>query len=239
MEHVSAFPIYRRIQLDKLIRTTLGLKRGDPSRAGPGAVAPLAASGDTNGLLSNRIMNICVPKMHKICQAAEEILAFKKELCSMELVTWLLSQLSTLTLLAQQFAWSLKNVQTQRPNKWHFRRNLHASYLPITVCSLHSSQQASLCAYGVQASCVAPRLQSCNSDDTSPSQLDCPGATPGSGNTVTTVSFSPAYCTLSHIPTTSTFNTRTSNCAMYEHQLNACPTVPTTGLFGRHSYICK
>ena len=37
MEHVSAFPIYQRIQLDKLI----GLKRGVPSRAGPGAVAPL------------------------------------------------------------------------------------------------------------------------------------------------------------------------------------------------------
>jgi hypothetical protein len=28
--------------LDKLIRTTLGLKRGAPSRAEPGAVAPLA-----------------------------------------------------------------------------------------------------------------------------------------------------------------------------------------------------
>jgi hypothetical protein len=26
--------------LDKLVRTTLGLKRGAPSRAGPGAVAP-------------------------------------------------------------------------------------------------------------------------------------------------------------------------------------------------------
>jgi hypothetical protein len=28
--------------LDKLIRTTLDLKRGAPSRVGPGAVAPLA-----------------------------------------------------------------------------------------------------------------------------------------------------------------------------------------------------
>jgi hypothetical protein len=28
--------------LDRLIRTTFGLKRGAPSRAGPGAVAPLA-----------------------------------------------------------------------------------------------------------------------------------------------------------------------------------------------------
>jgi hypothetical protein len=68
----------------------------------------------------------------------------------------------------------------------------------------------------VQASCVAPHLQSCNSDDTSPSQPNCPGATPGSGNTVTTGSFSPALCTLSHIPTTSTVNRHTSNCALYK-----------------------
>jgi len=128
----------------------------------------------------------------------------------------MLSELSTLTLLAQQFSWSLKNVQTQWPNKWHFWCNLQVSYLPITVCCLHSSQQASLCAYGVRAFCVAPHLQSCNSDDTSPSQLNCPGATPGSGNTVTTVSLSPAYCTLNHIPTMSTFTTWTINSALYE-----------------------
>jgi len=23
------------------------------------------------------------------------------------------------------------------------------------------------------------------------------------------------------------------------NQLNGCPTVPTTGLYGKHSYICK
>jgi len=38
-----------------------------------------------------RVMNVRVPKVHKISQAAEEILAFQKELCSMELVSLLLS----------------------------------------------------------------------------------------------------------------------------------------------------
>jgi hypothetical protein len=46
---------------------------------------------DTSGLLSNRVMNLRVPKVHKISQAAEEILAFQKELCSMELVSYMVA----------------------------------------------------------------------------------------------------------------------------------------------------
>lgn len=166
---------------------------------------------DTNRLQGNTVMNHHVPKMHRISKQQK-----KYQLFSKKSAPW--SQLSTSTLLAKQFTWSLKDGQTQRPNKWHFSCNLHTSYLPTTVCSLHSSQQASLCAYGVQAFRVAPHLQSCNSHDTSPSQPHCPGATPGSGNRVTTVSFSPAYCTLSHIPTTSALNTHTSNCDKWSIQ---------------------
>jgi hypothetical protein len=51
----------------------------------------LAKDRDTSSLLRNRAMNFRVPKVHKISQAAEEILAFQKELCPMELVRWLLS----------------------------------------------------------------------------------------------------------------------------------------------------
>jgi len=47
----------------------------------------LATNRHTSGLFSNRVMNLHVPKMHNISQAAEEILAFQKELCSMELVS--------------------------------------------------------------------------------------------------------------------------------------------------------
>jgi hypothetical protein len=50
----------------------------------------LAKDRDTSSLLGNRVMNLCVPKMHKISQAAEETLAFQKELCSMQLVSLLL-----------------------------------------------------------------------------------------------------------------------------------------------------
>jgi hypothetical protein len=47
----------------------------------------LAKNRHTSGLLSNRVMNLHVPKMHNISQAAEEILPFQKELCSMELLS--------------------------------------------------------------------------------------------------------------------------------------------------------
>jgi len=47
----------------------------------------LAKNRHTSGLLSKRLMNLHVPKMYKISQAAEKILAFQKELCSMELVS--------------------------------------------------------------------------------------------------------------------------------------------------------
>jgi hypothetical protein len=51
----------------------------------------LAKDRDTSGLLGNRVMNLCVPKMHKISQAAEVTLAFQKELCSMELACYIVS----------------------------------------------------------------------------------------------------------------------------------------------------
>jgi hypothetical protein len=50
----------------------------------------LAKDRDTSGLLGNRVKNVRVPKVHKIFQAAEEILAFQKELCAMELICLLL-----------------------------------------------------------------------------------------------------------------------------------------------------
>lgn len=53
----------------------------------------LAKDRNTSGLLGNRVMNLCVPKVHIISQAAEEILAFQKDLYSMELVSCLVSYL--------------------------------------------------------------------------------------------------------------------------------------------------
>jgi hypothetical protein len=77
----------------------------------------------------------------------------------------------------------------------------HSTYLPRTACSLHSCPHASLCARDVQVLFDAPHMQSCNSDDTSPSQAARPGMIQGSGNTVTTVSYIPTCCTLTYIAT--------------------------------------
>jgi hypothetical protein len=70
----------------------------------------------------------------------------------------------------------------------HHQPTSHTGYLPRIACSLHSCPHASLCAPDVQVLFDVPHVQSCNSDDTSPSQAMRPGTTQGSGNTVTTVS---------------------------------------------------